>query len=73
MLVWTDKGKEFLNKYYQYMLRDESIHFQACMNPAMKCAIVEHAHRTIRDRLYKCFTHKNPLRYIDVLPKFIRA
>jgi len=39
----------------------------------VKCAVVERAHRTIRDRLYKYFTYKNTFRYIDILPKFVRA
>ena len=39
----------------------------------MKCAIVERAHRTIRFRQYKYFRYKNNFRYIDVLPKFVRA
>ena len=49
--VWvrTDKGKEFLNKHFQDMLRDEGIQFQVCRNPDVKCAIVERAQRTIRD------------------------
>ena len=53
--VWvrTDKGKEFLNKDFQDMLRDEGIQFQKCRNPDVKCAVVERAQRTIRDRLYK--------------------
>ena len=34
---------------------------------------MEHAHRIIRDRLYKYFTYKNTYRYIDVLPKFVKA
>jgi len=55
------------------MLRDEGIQFQMCRNPDVKCAVVERAHRTIRDRLYKYFTYKNTFRYIDVLPKFVRA
>jgi len=71
--VRTDKGKEFLNKYFQDMLRDEGIQFQVCRNPDVKCAVVELAQRTIRDRLYKYFTYKNTFRYIDVLPKFVRA
>ena len=33
----------------------------------------QRAHRTIRDRLYKYFTYKNTYRYIDVLPKFVKA
>ena len=39
----------------------------------MKCAVVERAHRTIRDRLYRHFTFSNKYRYIDVLPKFVKA
>ena len=55
------------------MLRDEGIQFQVRRNHDMKCAVVERALRAIRDRLYKYFTYKNTFRYIDVLPKFVRA
>ena len=44
--VRTDKGKEFLNKHFQDMLREESIQFQICRNPDVKCAVVERVHRT---------------------------
>jgi len=73
--VWvrTDKGKEFLNKQFQDMLRDEGIQFQVCRNPDVKCAVVELAQRMIRDRLYKYFTYKNMFKYIYVLTKFVRA
>ena len=54
------------------MLRDEGIQFQVCRNPDVKCAVVERAQRTIRDRLYKYLTDKNTFRY-DVLPKFVRG
>ena len=49
--VWvrTDKVKEFLNKQFQEMLRDEGIQFQVCKNPDVKCIVVERAHMTIRD------------------------
>ena len=39
----------------------------------MKCSVVERDHTTIRDRLNKYFTNKNTYRYIDVLPKFVKA
>jgi len=55
------------------MLKREGIQFQVCRNPDVKCSVVERAHRTIRDRLYKYFTYKNTYRYIDVLPKFVKA
>ena len=41
--------------------------------PEVKCADVERAHRTIRDKLYKYITYKNTLYYINVIPKFVRA
>jgi len=58
--VWVgmDKGKEFLNKEFQDMLRDEGIQFQVCRKPDVKCAVVERAQRTICDRVYKFFTFK---------------
>ena len=63
--VWvrTDNGKEFLNKNFQDILRDEGIQFQVCRNPDVKCAVVERTHGTIRDRLYKYFTYKNTFIY----------
>jgi len=73
--IWvrTDKGKEFLNKHFQDMLKHEDIQFQVCRNPDVKCSIVERAQRTVRDRLYRYFTYTNAYRYIDVLPQFVKA
>ena len=71
--VRTDKGKEFLNKHFQDVLRDEGLQFQVCRYPDVNCAFVKRTHRTIRDRLYKYFTYKNTFRFIDVLPKFVLA
>jgi hypothetical protein len=71
--VRTGKCKEFLNKYFQDMLRYEGFQFQVCRNPDVKCAVVERVHRTIRDRLFKYFTFSNSYRYIDVLPIFVKA
>jgi hypothetical protein len=71
--VRTDNGKVFLNRPFKDMLKKEGIEFQVSRDPNVKCAVVERSHRTIRDRLYKYFTHKNTYRYIDVLPKFVRA
>ena len=73
--VWvgTDKGKEFLNRHFREMLKREGIHFQVYRNPDVKFSVVVRSHRTIRDRLFKYFTYKNTYRYIDVLPKFVKA
>ena len=71
--VQTDKGKEFVNRSVQDLLKHEGIQFHVCKNPDIKCSVIERAHRTIRDKLYKYFTFKNTYRYIDVLDKFVKA
>jgi len=68
--VRTDKGKEFINRHFREMLKREGKQFQVCKNPDVKCSVVEGAHKTIRDRLYKYFTYKNTYRYMDDFPKF---
>ena len=44
-----------------------------CKNPDVKCSSEERAHRTLKTKIYKYFTYKNTYRYIDVLPKFMKA
>ena len=70
-MLRTDRGKEFLNKTFQAMLKREDIEFSVCRNPDEKCSVIERAHRTIRDKLYKYFTYKYTYRYIDVLRDFV--
>jgi hypothetical protein len=67
--VWvqTDKEREFLNASFQNLLNSEGIQFHVCKNPDIKCTVIERAHRTIRDILYKYFTFKITYKYIDVL------
>jgi hypothetical protein len=56
---------------FQNLLKQDGIQFQVCKNPDIKCTAVERAHRTIRDKLYRHFTHNNTYKYIDVLPDFV--
>jgi hypothetical protein len=73
MWVRTDRGREFLNRSFQDMLKNEGIQFQVCRDPNVKCSVVERSRRTIRDKLCKYMTYKNSYRYIDVLPKFVKG
>jgi hypothetical protein len=73
VLLRTDRGKEFVNDTFQKALRGEGIEFGVCRNHDVKCSVVERAHRTLRDRMYKYFTHYNKFRFIDNLPKFVKA
>ena len=66
----TDKGKEFI-EIFQMLLKREGIQFRVCRNTDIKCSIVERVQRTVRDKLYKYFTHKNTHRYVDILSDFV--
>ena len=55
------------------MLKREGIQFQVCKKTDVKCSVVERAHRTVKNNIYKYYTYKITYRYIDVLPKFVRA
>ena len=73
--IWvrTDKGKQFLSGEFQRLLKRKGIQFHVCKNPDVKCSVVKRVHRTVKNKIYKYFTYKNTYRYIDVLPKFVRA
>jgi len=49
------------------MLRRHNIHFYTSDNYDTKAAVVERYNRTLKTKMYKYFTFKNTLRYIDVL------
>ncbi|XP_031554465.1 uncharacterized protein LOC116291433 [Actinia tenebrosa] len=62
----TDHGKEFLNKRFQNFLAKNDIHFFTTASDT-KAAIAERTIQTMKAKLYKYFTHKNTLKYTDVL------
>ena len=61
----TDQGTEFLNGVFQKFLRENNIDFFT-VNSGLKASVVE-------NKMYKCFTAKNTLTYIDVLPKLVKS
>lgn len=69
----TDKGKEFVGKELQTFLQKAEIRFRVTRNPDIKAAIVERFNRTLKERMWRYFTHRNTRRYIDVLEKFTYA
>ena len=73
VLLQTDKGKEFLGRTFQNFLRSHQITFRVSRDPTVKAAVVERFNRTLKERMWRYFTHQNTHRYIDVLQKFISA
>jgi hypothetical protein len=69
----TDKGVEFKNALFQSYLRKNRIIFYTSENDDVKCSIVERAIRTLKQRLFRYFTHAKTYRYIEVLPQITSA
>lgn len=69
----SDRGKEFVGSAFQATLRKRNIRFRHARNPDIKAAVVERLNRTIRERMWRYFSHKNTSRYVEVLQKIIHA
>ena len=68
----TDKGTEFINKTFQKYLKEQGVHFFVTENEDIKAAIVERFNRTLKEKMWRYFTKKNTLRYVDVLQALVR-
>ena len=68
----SDKGSEFINKDFQQLLKKQNITFYTANNE-VKAAIVERFNRTLKGRMYRYFTAKNTLRYVDNLQDFVSS
>ena len=61
----TDKGTEFLNRNFQSLLKENSVHFFTT-NSEVKASVVERFNRTLKTRMWKYFTAKNNRVYIGI-------
>ena len=68
----TDKGIECLNRNFQSLLKENSIHFFTT-NSELKASVVEHFNRTLKTRMLKYFTAKNTRVYIDILQDIVQG
>lgn len=68
----SDDGKEYLNRKFQAFLKEKNIiHFTTSSDT--KSALAERLIRTLLSRLYRYFTAKNTLRYINVLQDLVMS
>ena len=56
---------------FQKFLRKNNIDFFT-VNSGLKAPVVERFNRTFKNKMYRYFTAKNTLTYIDVLPKLVK-
>lgn len=69
----TDKGTEFLNKTFQSFLKKNDIGYYTTNNPDIKASLVERFNRTLKQRMWKFFTHHGSYRYVDHLQDLVYA
>lgn len=70
--VHTDQGREFYNDEFKTFLRENNIaHYSTSSD--QKASLVERYNRTLKEKMFKYFTHHNTLRYIGILPKLVDA
>ena len=53
----TNRGKEFVGSAMQNVLKKYGIKFRVARNPDVKAAVVERLNRTIKERVWRFFTH----------------
>ena len=68
----TDKGTEFLNRNFQSLLEENSIHFFTT-NSELKASVVERFNRTLKTRMGKYFTANNTCVYIHILQDIVQG
>ena len=69
----TDLGTEFTNKAFQSWLKHHNIHFSTTRNHEITASIAERFIRTIKEKLWRYFTHENKRKYTHVIGKLVHA
>lgn len=69
----SDLGREFVCRRTQSVLKKYNIFYRHSRCPTTKAAIVERFIRTIKERLWRYFTHKRTRRYIEILPHIVES
>ena len=68
--IMTDQGTEFFNKSLQTLLKNEDIELFNTLNET-KASIVERVIRTFKTKMWRYFTAKKTMRYLDMLPDLV--
>ena len=68
--IMTDQGTEFLNKHFRALMKEEDIELYNTYNET-KASIVERLIRTLKTKMWRYFTAKKTMRYVDMLPDLV--
>lgn len=70
--IQTDQGKEFYNAPVKRLLEKYDVELFSVKSPT-KCALVERWNRTLKSKMWKYFTSRNTYKWLEVLPKLVKA
>ena len=68
--IMTDQCTEFLNRHFRALMKEEDIELYNTYNET-KASIVERLIRTLKTKMWRYFTAKKTMRYIDMLPNLV--
>ena len=68
--IMTDQGTEFLNKHFRALMKEEDVELYNTYNET-KASIVERLIRTLKTKMWRYFTAKKTMRYVDMLPDLV--
>ena len=68
--IMTDQGTEFFNRHFQNLLKSENIQLFNTFNET-KASVVEIVIRTFKSKMWRYFTARKTLRYVDMLPDLV--
>lgn len=71
--IQTDKGKEFVNKIFKKHCENQDINFFTGENDDVKCALAERFNSTIQGKMWRCFSHFNNYKWVDLLPDLVKS
>ena len=71
LLLRADSGGEFIGSALQKLLNKYDIKFSTTKNNDVKAAVVERFLRSLKERMWRYFTHKNSKRYIDIIQDLV--
>jgi len=69
--LYTDRGLEFEAKRMKEYFRNKDIDKRVVYSPDVHASMAERANRTIKERLYRYFSEKNTLRWVDVIKQIV--
>lgn len=70
--VQTDRGREFINNLLKKFFKQKGVNHYAS-HSEYKASVVERFNRTLKNKLYRIFTHRNSFKNIDILVSVLKS